>query len=71
VTSGGTAAINIRLVHRPCTINPARKMSPLGDHAVRAEATTNIASYTISIRRAGRWTANCSASTVPAVSLTH
>jgi hypothetical protein len=41
VTSGGTAAISIRLVHSPSTMNAATNTGPSGAHAASTAAATN------------------------------
>ncbi len=41
MTSGGTAAISIRLAHSPCTMKAPTSTGPLGAQAASSEATTN------------------------------
>jgi hypothetical protein len=44
VTSGGTAAMSSRLVHRPCTMKAPMKTAPVGAQAARIEEITSMAS---------------------------
>ena len=41
VTSGGTAAMSIRLVHSPCTMKAPTNTAPVGAQAASTDATTN------------------------------
>jgi hypothetical protein len=64
-TSGGTAAISIRLVQVPWATRPAMNRPGVGARTASTDPITNTVAYRTSMRRPRRCTANCTAITVP------